>query len=88
MTVNKAEQIKWLVDWYLSPTPGADHFLCSTNFSLLGLFIDACGVELSDACWRSRIRDAANELGLTGHRLYNRNASPCSGIPLFSVVYS
>ena len=86
----KREQVHWLVAWYreqhsVNPFAAA---LDAYDRDLEGAFIDATGHELSLTTWKSRIREAARDLGLTGVRVYNACASPGAGIPRYSVVYS
>ena len=70
LVMSKAQQIQWLVDWYLEQPRYRHPGLCATDFELECEFCEACGVELSYSTWRSRIRDAADRLGLQGWRAY------------------
>jgi hypothetical protein len=86
--MNKSEQIEWLVDWYLEQPLYMNPGLCASNFELECEFSKACNVELSYATWRSRIRDAAKKLGLSGNRLYTFDGGYGSCVPKYSMVYS
>lgn len=88
MSLTKSEQIQWLVDWHLNQPDYGYTGLCATDFDLMNEFIEATGADLSWACWRSRIRDAADRLGLIGNRVYIAESSPGAGLPLYTMVYS
>ncbi len=83
--MSKSEQILWIVKWYFD----SDHqSLDAHDFGLQCEFEAGTGIEVNHNVWRSRIRDAAKEIGLTGWRSYNAESSPGAGIPRYTMIYS
>lgn len=87
--MSKINQIQWIIEWYWEQYKvyGNKASLDAQNFELESEFIESTGCELSYQIWRSRIRDAASEIGLKGVRLYNYGWKAFSGVPKFSMVY-
>jgi hypothetical protein len=85
----KKEQIAWLVDWYKDQKIREGlAYLDAQDFDLWGEFEEFSPSNLSYELWRSRIRDAAAELGLSGSRTYIADATPSAGIPRYTMTYS
>lgn len=87
--MTKKDQIHWICNWYydqLDESNTGFATLDAHDTSLSYHFACDTQLELSWRTWKSRIRDAAKELGLTGVRIYNPQAP--SGAPRYSFVYS
>lgn len=89
MKKTKKEQINWLVEWCRLEIEkkGVVH-LTATNFDLHGEFEEFAQTPVWYTLWRSRIREVASILELTGKRVYIADATPAAGIPRYSYVYS
>lgn len=89
MKKSKSEQIQWLVDWCNEKiSVHGNVYMTSTNLDLNEEFEKFAQANLGYSVWKSRIRDAADTLGLVGQRAYIADASPSAGLPRFSMVYS
>lgn len=89
MKKSKAEQIQWLIDWAKEQVREHGNVsMTSTNLDLNQDFEDFAQANLNNSVWKSRIREAAREIGLVGKRVYIADASPSAGLPRFSMVYS
>ncbi|MCP4526752.1 MAG: hypothetical protein GY833_12720 [Aestuariibacter sp.] len=86
---SKKEQIQWLVDWAArkrSENGKGWEGLDANNQELAEEFSEDNAITLSHNTWKSRIRDAAEEAGFRGRRVY----IPTGGygyIPRYSMVY-
>lgn len=69
---DKQKQIEFFVDWYFDDRTKhqCGPHLAYSNMSMIEAFHEKFGNEISDSVVKSRIRDAAKELGLTGQRRY------------------
>jgi hypothetical protein len=85
----KSEQIAWLVDWCEEQRKANGKvYLDAHNMDLNGEFEEFAQANMEWSLWKSRIRDTAKILKLTGNRNFIADASPSAGIPRFTMVYS